>query len=153
MALYSRIFVAILILSDVTPETIHTIVPHGNMIRLVHIHLHQVPFSLCWPWKHVLNKKYFPLIFECHFKSGLMLFGHPICAFLCSCVELMPLTTVTDNQGYSDLWFLHHLNHHHWSHCWYLHLATYMTLFHIPTWCLQTHPGRTFFWSLQDIFT
>ena len=56
-ALRSRMFVAGIILSDVPLAMIHSICPHGNRIWLVHIHLHQVPFILCWPWMHVLNKK------------------------------------------------------------------------------------------------
>ena len=56
-ALHSRIFVAVLILSDILPETIHPVVPHGNWVQLVNIHFHQVPFSLSCPLRHVLNEK------------------------------------------------------------------------------------------------
>ena len=53
-SLHSRIFFAVLVFSDVTSTKIHPIVLHVKWVWLVHIHLHQVPFSLSRPWIHVL---------------------------------------------------------------------------------------------------
>ena len=56
-ALYSGVFVVVLILSNVPSATIHSIVPHGKWVQLVHIHLHQVPFIISQPGRHVINEK------------------------------------------------------------------------------------------------
>ena len=53
--LWSRIFVAVLILSEIPLATIHPIVPHVKRFLLVHIHLHQEPLSLCQPCRYLLK--------------------------------------------------------------------------------------------------
>ena len=47
----------ILILSEISPEMLHPIVPHGNRVCAVHVHLNQVPFNLCWPSRYLINEK------------------------------------------------------------------------------------------------
>ena len=37
--------------------SLHPIIPHANRIRLLNINLYQVPFSLCWPYIHILDEK------------------------------------------------------------------------------------------------
>ena len=46
-----------LMVSDIPPETVRYILPHGNRIRMVHIHLYQVLFSLCRPFSYMIHEK------------------------------------------------------------------------------------------------
>ena len=68
------------------------------------------------------------------------------------CVKLIPLPPAIYYQCFPDIFFLHHLTHHHCSHFWDLYLATNTTLFHIPTCCLQTLYSKSLFLSVQAIF-
>ena len=61
MALQGRMIVAILMLSEITSAIVHPIVPHGNSVWALHIHLHQVPFILFQHIRHVLYEKYLTL--------------------------------------------------------------------------------------------
>ena len=84
-------------------------------------------------------------------KAYLMIFNHPVWAFLGSWVEIIPLPHVTDNLGSTGICFLHQLTHHHWSHYQDLYLPINQTLVHMPTCYLQTLLGRSLFLSLQAI--
>ena len=53
----SGIYILVLILSDLSSATIHPIVTHGHLVRLVHIHLDHIPFSVSQHGRPVLNEK------------------------------------------------------------------------------------------------
>ena len=48
---------AVLLVSGVPPALVHPIILHGKWIQMVHIHLYQVPFSLCRPCRYVLDER------------------------------------------------------------------------------------------------
>ena len=45
----------LLVVSNVPPASVHPIIIHGNRVILVHIHLYQVQFSLCWPSRCLID--------------------------------------------------------------------------------------------------
>ena len=71
-------------------------------------------YHLAWvdPSDMCLMKTSYPLIFQCHYKYGWMIFGQPVLSFLSFYVELIPLPPVPDNPSSAGLCFLHHLTHH-----------------------------------------
>ena len=60
---------AILVVTDIPQAYVYSIIPHVNGIRLVHTHMYQVPFGLCWTWCYVLDEK--SLLFE----HSILIFG------------------------------------------------------------------------------
>ena len=67
MTFHCTLIGIVLVVSDVPPALIQPIIPHGNRIELVHIHLYQVPFSMCWPCRCVIDEKYYLLNFQFYF--------------------------------------------------------------------------------------
>ena len=101
----------------------YTTVP--NTIYLVPI------IQSCALWKIA-----YPLIFQFHFKAVLLLFGHPVLAYLGSYVELMHIIPVPDNSGSTGIFLLYPLAHNHWSHYQALFMATNPTLIYMLTFYL-----------------
>ena len=64
MDLHGRSFGAVLIFYDITPETVHLVVPNGDWIWLVHIHLYQIQIGLCRTCICVLDKRAYTLNFQ-----------------------------------------------------------------------------------------
>ena len=58
ITLHCRIIGSVLVVYDVTPETLQPIIIHFKRILLVHIHLQHVPFILWRNYRYAFNEQY-----------------------------------------------------------------------------------------------
>ena len=131
---------------------VHSIINHEKMIRLLHTHLYQVTFSLCWPYIYMLDEKKLILwFFNTIFKLLQWSLVTPAWSSLVSCVDLIPPPNFNFNQVSHDLWLIYYLTHHSCSLLWDIYLDKNPTLVHLPTCYPQPLHGISLFWSLQDI--